>query len=85
MTGEGPPIQVTEEAMVEVTERHQEKRALHWKEVACPTCGSEPGTSCGGTKFGATWWERTAPHVARKRLAAPGVSSREAGGPEEGR
>lgn len=40
-----------------------------WKTVDCPRCDSKVGQSCGQTVRGASWWQRTAPHVGRKRLA----------------
>jgi hypothetical protein len=110
-----PPIQVTEEAMVEVTERHRERvNALTWvcgcgsKAPACPRLerlalafaeferevrgphgNREERCICPGCA-------RTVPACWAAGMCVPcatedcdcaerGVSSREAGGPEEGR
>lgn len=40
-----------------------------WKQFDCPTCDSKMGQSCGRIRRGDNWWERCAPHAARKRLA----------------
>ncbi len=47
-----------------------------WKTVDCPTCDSRAGESCGGPTLGApAIWQRSAPHVARKRVALVGIDA----------
>jgi hypothetical protein len=46
----------------------EERAAPHWKDVDCPVCDSKAGQPCGKVEW--RTWVRTAPHAARKRLAA---------------
>lgn len=48
-----------------------EVKQVHWKDVACASCGARAGQMCGKVKLGTlNQWVRTSPHSARKKAAA---------------